>query len=448
MENLTLFGALSIDAFAIAVFIAIVFREARSALHPAWMFLALHVYIVSLRLLQLYMGSSPMAHTFVWPVAVNEVIRAGVASDMGLVSIGVGAIIGRAIYKRSSRARFRTRLSDAPVSRSRIMVAAWLAMGIGIFGILTVGRLEHGLKNTSWDTSGYVSATTSWPSWAMCLLIFVYGFRVPLLVLTAATLACVGIFSTGRFAVVIPIIFLTLMWLSRRRSRRIPLTLIAGIAVAWLLWLPMKPLTKLLHDGASFGDALADSVSYTYTQFEKDEGSIDSQFLDMCGATMTLADIHGSWYWGTTIVPLFYSPIPRLMWREKPRINEYQFELQVPSRNMADIGMTSGLVAEAYTNLGWAGVVLYCLAVGIVYALAYWRVAPSNYLSAGWLMYLFCLASLEQVYRDGLISAVWFTFVYAAPMGWTAVTHWIWKPGRLRRETSRLKIAPGVGYAR
>src|ERR1700722_1753693 len=105
MENLTLFGALSIDAFAIAVFIAIVFREARSALHPAWMFLALHVYIVSLRLLQLYMGSSPMAHTFVWPVAVNEVIRAGVASDMGLVSIGVGAIIGRAIYKRSSRAR-------------------------------------------------------------------------------------------------------------------------------------------------------------------------------------------------------------------------------------------------------------------------------------------------------------------------------------------------------
>ncbi|MGA2737159.1 MAG: hypothetical protein ABSG65_06860 [Bryobacteraceae bacterium] len=445
MGNLTLFNALTIDIFAVAICLAIAAREARSPLHPAWMFLGLHAYIVTFRLFQLYTGSHPMKATFAWPVAVNEVLRAGAASDLGLLAMALGWIAARWIFKRQPPGRPEA----LAVSKIRVYIAAAVALGLGTVGALTVGRLEHTMKNTSWDTSGYFAATTSWPAWSVCLLHFIYGFPIPLLAVTAVVLVFVGLTNISRFAVVIPVIFLTLTWLSRRRTRRFPLTLVAGILVAWAIWLPMKPFTRMLRDGARVTDALNEAIRYTYTEIDKDEGSVDQQFLDMSAATMTLSDLRGTWFWGATIAPLFVSPVPRVLWPEKPKTNQYQWDLQVPARNMAELGMTAGLVAEGYVNFGYAGVALYCFGAGFAFAWAYLKVVHSYYLSPSRLLYFFCLASASQVYRDGLISAVWFPFVYAAPIGWTAVSHWIWKPGRRSApQPARPTMGEAVEYVR
>ncbi|MGA3044926.1 MAG: hypothetical protein ABSF54_29465 [Bryobacteraceae bacterium] len=445
MGDLTLFTALTIDAFTIAICFAIALKEARSTLHPAWMFLGIHLYIVTFRLLQLYTGSFPMKATFAWPVAMHEVIRAGVTSDLGLLAMAVGWIAARAVSKRRQRAKPEVIV----VSKLRIWVAAGAAMGIGIAGALIVGRLSHALKNTSWDTTGYLAATTTWSAWSVCLLHFLYGFPVLLLIVTSAVLVFVAITNAARFGVIIPVVFLTLIWLSRRRSQRFPLTLAFGIVGAWLIWLPMKPFAKMLKQGASVTYAMDEAIRWVYTGFGKQEGSIDEQFLDMSAATMTLSDARGTWYWGSTILPLFVSPVPRVLWPAKPKLNQYQWDLQVPSRNMATIGMTAGLVAEGYVNFGYAGVVLYFFGVGFAFAWAHFRVAHSHYLSASRLLYLFCLASAAQLYRDGLISGVWFPFVYAAPIGWTAVSYWIWKPGRPRvAPLVRQTIEESVEYVR
>jgi hypothetical protein len=427
MGDLTVFNALTIDAFTIAICFAIALKEARSTLHPAWMFLALHLYIVTFRLIQLYTGSYPMRATFAWPVALHEVIRAAVAADMGLLAMAVGWILARVVMRRRPR-----KTEMVVVSKSRIWIAAGLAMGPGIIGALMLGRLQHGLKNTSWDTSGYMAATTTWAAWSACLLHFFYGFPLPLLILTAAALAFVALTNAARFGVVIAMIFLTLVWLSRRRKRTFPFTLIVGIVAAIAIWLPMKPFTKMLRDGAPVTEAANEAVRHTYAELDKDEGSLDQQFLDMSAAIMTLSDMRGTWYWGGTIYPLFVSPIPRVYWKEKPKLGQYEWDLQVPSRNMARLGMTAGLVAEGYVNFGYAGVVLYCFGVSFAFTWGYLRLAHSHYLSPSRLLYYFCLASAAQLYRDGLISGVWFPFVYAAPIGWTAVWHWIWKPGRPR----------------
>ena len=445
MDSLTLFQALTIDAFTLALCIFIAFREARSTLHPAWMFLGLHIYIVSFRLVQLYTGSHPMRATFVWPVAVNEVIRAGVAADLGLAAMATSWIYARWLWRR----KHTHRPEMLVVSKFRIYLGAGLAMVAGVFGALTVGRLEHALKNTSWDTSGYLAATTTWPSWSVCLLHFFYGFPIPLMIATLAALIFVGIMNSTRFGVVVPIIFLTLTWLSRRNSRRLPFTLVAGVVAVWLLWLPMKPFTRMLKGGATIEEAWRAALEHTYTQFGNDEGSIDEQFLDMSAATMTLADIRGEWYWGGTITPLFVAPVPRVMWPEKPKINQYQWDIQVPSRNMAELGMTSGLVAEGYVNFGYFGVALFCFGVGFVYTWGYLKIVQSHYLSPGRMLYFFCLAAASQVYRDGLISGLWFPLVYAAPIGWTAISHWIWKPGRKRAAAPfRQPVPEGAAYGR
>lgn len=441
MGNLTLNWALTIDGFTVAICLAVALREARSVLHPAWMFLGLHAYIVTSRLIQVYTGSNPMRATFAWPVTVDELIRAGVSSDLGLLAIAVGWIVARFIVKHRQLAKPDVRV----VSEFRVRLVASAAMAIGVFAILLSGSNEHGLQNASWDTSGYLAATTSWPSWSVCLLHFLYGFPGPLLIVTSAVLTFVGL-TNSRFAVVIPIILLSFIWLSRRRGRGIPLTMVAVILGAWVIWLPMKPFKKSLHEGAGVKDALNEALEYAYTDYSKAEGSVDEQFLDMVAATMTLSDLHGSWYWGSTIAPLLTGPVPRLLWPEKPKMNQYQWDLQVPARNLADLGMTAGLVAEGYVNFGYVGVVLYCFGVSFAFAFAYFRVAKSNRKSPSLLLYLFCLASAAQVYRDGLISAVWFPFVYAAPIGWTAVSHWIWKPGR-RRTRLPLRRTPNETVA-
>jgi len=427
MDELTLRSALAIDAFTVVICLVIAIKEARTPLHPAWTFLGLHLYIVTFRLVQLYAGAIPLKVGFAWPVSVSEMIRAGVASDIGLLAIAAGWIVARVKLRRSRPAPPKV----VVVSKLRILLGAALAMAGGAFGLLTVRRFERGVTNTSWDQTGYLFATTSWPAWSMCLLHFIYGFPILLLIVTLGVFIVVG-FTNARFAVIIPMIFLTLLWLSRRRSSKFPFVLVAGILAAFLVWLPMKPFVKMVKGGSGATDSAVEAIRFTYAEFNKEEGSLDQQFLDMVAATMTLSDVHGSWYWGGTILPLFTSPVPRILWPEKPKMNQYQVDLQVPSRNMTDYGMTAGLVAEGYVNFGYAGVVLYCFGVGFAFAWAYWKVARSDRRSASWLLYLFCLASAAQLYRDGLISGVWFPFVYAAPIGFMAISHWIWKPGRLR----------------
>jgi hypothetical protein len=445
MDDLTLSSALIIDAFTIAICFAIALKEARSTLHPAWMFLGLHGYVVTFRLLELNAGSFPMRANFSWPVAVHEVIRAGVASDLGLLAMAAGWIVARVVRQRRPRAKPEV----VAVAKFRIWVAAGIAMGLGVYGPLIVGRLHHALRNTSWETSGYLSATTTWAAWSVCLLHFLYGFPVPLLAFTSAALVFVAITNASRFPIIISIIFLTLIWLARRRSQTFPLTLSVVALVAWMLWLPMKPVTKMLKQGAAVTDAVEEGVRYTYAGFGKEEGSVDEEFLDMSAAMMTLSNLRGHWYWGSTIAPLVVAPVPRIYWKEKPKLCQYMWDLQVPSRDIATIGMTAGLVAEGYVNFGYAGVLLYCFGVSFAFARAHLRVAQANYLSPSLLLYLFCLAAAPQLYRDGLISAVWFPFVYAAPIGWTVVSHWIWKPGRPRvAPIVRPMEGDGVEYAR
>jgi hypothetical protein len=236
-------------------------------------------------------------------------------------------------------------------------------------------------------------------------------------------------FNAFRGVVIIPAIFLLFTWLSRRKNHKLPLMLIPAPLVIWLLWLPMKPVAFALQDGQPFSQALSDGVEIAFTNFGTEEGSgIDFQFLDMIGSTMTLVDLHGHWFWGTTIAPLFVSPMPRLLWPEKPRINQYQKDLDVPDRNMAALDMTAGLVGESYANFGWFGVAFIPFLVSLCYSLAYRQVENGTVNTPGSLLYLFCLSTYMQVYRDGLISAVWFPFVHCAPLGWAAVSHWLWRP--------------------
>lgn len=422
-------NALMIDLCTLLLCAAAAFRCTSSFLHPAAIMLGAHMYIVTLRLSQLARGYLPMSYSFTWPINEAEIVRGVFASDAALVAMALGWLTvhfwGRRNPARGTEPRIH--LSDTRIRSFAAGALAFAVIGMAILG-------PHAQRSVTGDhsggTSGYLLATGGWAGWCSCLLIYRYGFNWALSLFAAFTLLIVMLLSTFRGAVIIPCVFLLFVWLARRRKPGLPWAVLPALVCLWLLWLPMKPTVYAFQQGQSPADALGVGVRTAFTNFGSDQGSgIDFQFLDMVSSTMTLVDVHDGYFYGGSISPLFVSPIPRQLWEAKPELNQYQFELDVPSRAMAKLHMTAGLIGEAYADFGYFGVVLIPFGISVAFSAAYRRLFGTSLLTPGCLLYFIYLTTYMQLYRDGLISAVWFPFVHCAPIGFAAISHWIWPPG-------------------
>lgn len=435
--HLPLNTAIAIDLITLGACAVIAWKVSNSLLHPSIMMTFCHFYIVTLRLCQLHFGFQPMSYSFVWPVQLEEVTRASFASDIALFAMSLGWLIARGWGSSRFRMPKDPRILLSPI---RVKIAAVLSVVLACASIAYVGPAalrDSRLAAGTFASSGYLLAMTGWAGWGCCLLIYLYGFRPLLLVCTLAILLSQMMFSQFRGVVIIPLIFLAMTWLSRRRERRLPGALIPLCVSIWLLWLPMKPVFYTLQQGAPLDVALNNGIRTAFKNFGQDRGSgIDFQFLDMVGSTMTLVDMSHHHLWGASIAPLFVSPVPRQLWPEKPELNQYQLNLDIPSRQMAKMNMTAGLVGECYADFGWVGVFAIPLLISLAFSKAYHRLGGTTIESPGCLLYLLFLATFMQLYRDGLISAVWFPFVNCGSVGWLAVSHWLIPPRRrLSQET-------------
>lgn len=435
MIHLSFQFVLAIDLCTLLLCTLVALRCASSVLHPALMMLGCHGYIVTLRLFQLLRGGNPMSYSFVWPVQPEEVMRAALASDAALLAMALAWVLVR-YWGRHRMAQPRE--PRIMLSLPRVRLIAIFTMLASVGAVAAIGPHNMVLSPDPEGLPGYLSAAAGWLPWACCLLHYIYGFSVPLLCLTIISLVSAMLLSHFRGVVIIPLIFLLFTWLARRKSNRPPLALLPAVVALWLMWLPMKPIVYSLQAGKSIADSFSYGIEIAFGNFGQESGSgIDFQFLDMIGSTMTLVDIHGTHYWGSTVAPLLVGAVPRSLWPQKPHLNEYQHELDIPSRNMAQLNMTAGLIGECYADFGYAGVIVIPFLISLGFSLAYRRLAGTGLLSPGALLYFIFLATFMQLYRDGLVSAVWFPFVHCAPMGWTAVSHWIWPPAESRMQASR-----------
>jgi hypothetical protein len=445
MIHLTVQTVLTIDLCTLLVCGLIALRCASSVIHPALMMLGCHAYIVTLRLFQVLKGGRPMSYTFVWPVGTEELMRAALASDVALLAMASAWILVR--FWGNPRV-VRPREPRILLSFPRVRACALLVMLISVGTVAAIGPHNLVAAPDATEVAGPFVDATGWAPWACVLLHYLYGFPIPLLGLTVITLVSTMLLSHYRGVVIIPLIFLLFTWLSRRKSGRLPLALAPAVVVLWLIWLPMKPIIHSLQEGKSLAESFSYGIDIAFNNFGTDTGSgIDFQFLDMIGSTMTLVDIHGAHFWGSSIAPLIVSPVPRSVWPAKPRLNQYQEDLDIPSRNMAHLNMTAGLVGESYADFGYLGVIVVPFLVSLCFTLAYRRLSGTSLLTPGALLYLIYLSTFMQLYRDGLVSAIWFPFVHCAPMGWTAVSHWVWPPGKgHRRVTEKIQPANRFEY--
>jgi hypothetical protein len=92
---------------------------------------------------------------------------------------------------------------------------------------------------------------------------------------------------------------------------------------------------------------------------------------------------------------------------------------------MFEMGMIVTYLGESYANFGYFGIIFVAYLTAYWLARAYFRAYRSHYLSVARLVYLLVACNLIQVYRDGLVSIVIFTWVNMMPLMVIVTLHYV-----------------------
>jgi len=118
-------------------------------------------------------------------------------------------------------------------------------------------------------------------------------------------------------------------------------------------------------------------------------------------------------------------PIPHQWWPEKPGLADYLKDISKPWRPMGELGMITTFLGESYVNFGYVGVVLIPLLFAYLLGRLHFRAYRSHYFTVQRLSYLLIACNLIQIYRDGLVSIVVFTWVNMMPLMLIVLLHYI-----------------------
>lgn len=378
--------------------------------NPSLLWLVLHLYAVTLRLGALAAGYQ--VSRFAGILTDDEVIRAALADDIALVAVALAVAL--------AAAKFSDRFKLSPPNvKLNPLIGKFLSVFCLIAGTFCLLAFGFGVTGNAASKIGNI-ATTSYPLWIagfaaqgaviQCAL---YGFTPLRIGLLLATTWITSI-RMHRANALLPVLMAIIIYHLAKRKMWISIRWGFGLLALGLVFYAYKPFSYAIMVGEGYRSGL--EAAQQYLMESKATGEGDNQLLDEQATYMAAADDLGKRFYGSTVLPLVYLPIPRYLWPDKPSIAQFAIDLTSNGRPIATTGMTALLTGESYINFGWLG----CFAVPFLYMFAmmygYYRVRYSDPASAQRWFYLVMFIALIQVYRDGLNSIVLFGFVVLFPM--------------------------------
>jgi hypothetical protein len=423
-----LYPSALLDSVVVITCAILLWKHARvSALHPAPVYLLFHVLVVTERVYSVLAGSPTLftgSGRGVLPVSEAEIAWAVNLADLALITMTAAWIKVGADDRRKYGIPAGNTLPDpngAMLSEKVIWIVGGIAAPIGLVALyyfgntLTVGTYgAYKVDLGEWNSSSWIMITQSWAGLVLLCLIYYYGFRKMFVVPMCAYLLLMAVQGYNRFRVLLPLIYLLLVWLSRRGRKWPPLWMGgAGLAVL-LVFYPLKTIGTMVQTGKP----VSDIAEVTANMLEDVTGghSGDQVVLDEFASTVSLVDNSDRYYYGTLYYPLLTLPVPRQWWPNKPPLNLYQHELSSPSRPMALAGMVATLHGESYANLGVLGIIIISYVSAYYLGWFYFAALRKSYFSVYRFTYVMVACNLIQVFRDGLISLVMFTLVNMMPL--------------------------------
>ena len=402
--------------------------------HPATPYLVFHIHTVTTRLFGLLTGGTTLFSYPVWrgnyfPVQPEEIQRAALYSDVVLITMtAVWLWLGR----RSKRALVAESRAQRAVPASMLneqIVRTVIAVSfvIGIIGLIIGAQIpgfgvnERLAQFGEWGSSSYLLIIQMWSGLALLAYFYVNGFRPKAVALFVLFLLIMAYQGYHRFRVVIPLLLAVQIWLDRRDRPWPPWRMTLLLAAGAVAFFPLKIIGVMAREGSGLS-AIAEEVTSAMTAVAAGTAP-DQMFLDQMASALTLLDIQGRMYLGSMYLPLLTLPIPRQFWPDKPGLATFLVEVSIPERPMSQNGMIATFIGESYANLGQLGIVvvpaLFAIGLTVFYAQAYRR----DFGSVVRFAYALVSVNLIQVYRDGLVSLVTFTFVNMMPLTAIVLAH-------------------------
>ncbi|HJQ69081.1 MAG TPA: O-antigen polysaccharide polymerase Wzy [Blastocatellia bacterium] len=423
---------LLVDSFIVSICAVLLLRYGRlSHSHPGTIYMFFHLYTFTLRLIGLTFGSQTMLSQYMWffePIREDEIVRAAILGDVALIVMTFAWIkASRDDLKRAHRRHDPSAEAKPNLSLKHIWSVVVIAFPLGLFGLWAFTNLPgmegERVELGEWQTSNWFFITQVWAGLSLLALIYWYGFRWWLMTPMGLYLFLMAIQGFHRFRVIIPAILLIQIYLDRRKLRWPPFYVLGVIFFVMLLFFPLKEIGRLAQEGediVQIADVSKESVHAAFVG-----QAPDHVFLDQFACTLTLTDGAGRYYYGTTYLSLLTLPIPRHWWPNKPGLADFLIDISVPTRPMSEMGMIVTFLGESYVNFGHLGIVLVPALLAYFLGRAHFRAYRSNYFSVVRLAYLLVACNLIQVYRDGLISIIVFTWVNMMPLMIIIALHYI-----------------------
>ena len=408
-----------VDVFVVIAVVVLMFRR-MSFWHPLTIYLLFHLYSFSYRLFQI-IGGAPLMYTGqanAEAITPEEITRAMLWADAALLLFVAASWWAHQVFESKS---------DQPVERRVLNLN--IAKAIGLLCFPLGAYFFYTVKTTGFVASidsaatGYIQVMSMWPIGVLGLLIFAFGFRWHLLLLTAFFLGAVALQGYHRFMLILPLLYFAALYLQSQR-RRWPniLIIIAALFVGMVF-----PRLKYIGQALQYGDT-REAMAQFGQAFVRDKQALGEtlateDFLDQFAGGLSLIDGNDHKFWGSTYLAIVTLPMPRAWWPNKPGLADHLQEISTSGRRYDVEGRILTYLGEAYANFGYAGLILIPALLGYLLTAACVRATTGPMLRLGRYLYLVFFMALIQTFRDGLLSIFVFTFVHNMPMLFTWILH-------------------------
>ncbi len=423
--------------FDVCIFCAglfILFHYGRiSFSHPATIYLVSHFFGFTYRAIAVLNGAPTLFSLFGFrysPITYDELTMALIIADCAFALMLIGWLrAAKHDYRKNGELPERG-VSNLyqNLSRKNVYRIFYFAFPIGLIGFFLFIRMPGRLTtNEELAVSGWVTMTRLWPILLLLALVYINGFKAKYMVPIAFFLSIMFIQGGARFRVVLPVLFLAMIYLDQHHKKWPPVWMILFLISLMLVFPSMKIIGRSLL-GTGFSDPIVPAIMNKMNQWILGEAG-DQHLLDSLACTLSLVDFHGEFYYGRKwLYAIFIMWIPRVLWPGKPNMGGFLYDISVPSRPMGSMGMVSTYIGDAYGQFWYPGVAVVSYLLAYWMGRAYFKAYRSSYFSIARFAYLVFASTLIQVYRDGIKSFITFGIAVMMPLFLIIAMHWIFGP--------------------
>lgn len=400
----------------LVIFIYLYSKKEISFLNPSFLFLIFHFFFVSVRAFQILLFDAKIIANYWYSdfVSVNEIEKALIVSDITLL----GFILGFNLLKKSFVLKgkklniFFSTYKDKKPKKIKFFEILALILGIiGTFGYTILPGKINDIDTI--ETNIFVTLITSFGVISALMLIYLRGFKKIYLLYLFVILIIFSIQGYHRYKVVLPLLFLMSYYLKLNNLKLPPLKYIMIGAFIFVFSFPLKQIGRSIQQNEQI-DLVEIGLNSFNNLVEGESG--DLSFLEQSAAMIGTMDKRQKVFYGETYVPILFFWVPRLYWKDKPKLNEWQHEISTAGRDYGQFGQISLLSGESYANFRFLGAFLIPFLVGRFYSKIYYSFKDINYRHRGFLTLMLLNMILFQVWRDGIISLIIFPLINYLPL--------------------------------